>query len=208
MANENEKKSNALDKLIGWAIEAGQQDIDQYVEKLRSQNPGISREALAKKIVRRKSVKSGLVGAGTGLGGILSLPVAIPFDLAASWKIQICMALAVARVYGHNTKTVDVKTDIYLILAGDAVKEVFKKIGVEAAKDVTKKAVEKYITKDVMKKIWKVVSRKIITKAGEKSTTSFTKMVPLVGAPVGYAFDWFATKAVGKTAIHYYSGEG
>ena len=57
-----------------------------------------------------------------------------------------------------------------------------------------------------MVKIWKVVGQKIITKAGEKSMTSFMKMVPLVGAPVGFAFDWTATQAVGKLAIKYYRG--
>ena len=68
------------------------------------------------------------------------------------------------------------------------------------------KAVNKYITRDVMVKIWKVVGRKIITKAGQKSMTSFVKMVPLVSAPVGFAFDWSATQAVGYMAINFYRG--
>ena len=208
MANELEKKRNALEKLIDWMIEIGQQDIEEYVNKLRSQNPGISSDDLAKKIVRRKSIKNGLVGAVTGLGGIITLPVGVPADLIASWKIQIFIALTVAHVYGHNAKTADIKTDIYLILAGDSAKEALKRVGIEVSKGVTKKAVSKYITREVMKKIWKVVPQKIITKAGEKSLTSFMKMVPLVGAPVGFAFDWVAAKTVGKTAIKYYSGGG
>ena len=59
-----------------------------------------------------------------------------------------------------------------------------------------------------MKKIWKVIPQKIITKAGQKSLTSFTKMIPLVGAPVGFAFDWAAARTVGRYAIKYYSGRG
>jgi len=208
MTDEVEKKRNALEKLIDWMIETGQQDIDEYVEKLKSQNPGITSDNLAKKIVRRKSMKNGLLGGVTGLGGLITLPVTVPTDLAVSWKIQVVMALAVAHVYGHNVKTADVKTDIYLILAGDSAKEALKRVGVEVSKGVTKKAVSKYITKEVMKKIWKVIPQKIITKAGEKSLTSFIKIVPLVGAPVGYTFDWVAAKAVGKTAIKYYSGGG
>jgi len=208
MANEIEKKRNALEKIIDWMIETGQQDIDEYVNKLRSQNPGISADDLAKKIVRRKSIKNGLVGAVTGLGGIITLPVAVPADVVASWKIQIFIALTVAHVYGHDAKTADIKTDIYLILAGDSAKEALKRVGIEVSKGVTKKAISKYVTREVMKKIWKVVPQKIITKAGEKSLTSFMKMVPLVGAPVGFAFDWVAAKVVGKTAIKYYSGGG
>lgn len=59
-----------------------------------------------------------------------------------------------------------------------------------------------------MKKIWALIGQKIITIAGEKSLTSLVKMVPLVGAPVGFAFDWAATRTVGGTAIKYYSGKG
>lgn len=208
MADDFEKKRNALEKVVDWVIEVGQQDVTEYVKKLRSQNPGISNDALAKKIVRRKSIKNGLVGGATGIGGLITLPVTVPVDLIASWKIQISMALAIARAYDHNTKTIDIKTDIYLILAGDSAKEALKRFGIETSKEVTKKTVNKYVTREVMKKIWKVVPQKIITKGGEKSLTSFFKMVPLVGAPVGYSFDWLAAQAVGKTAIKYYSGGG
>lgn len=84
MSNDIVEKSGALAKLIDWMIESGQQGVNEYVEKLRSQNPGISDEALAQKIVSRKSAKNGLVGAATGLGGLITLPVAVPVDLSAS----------------------------------------------------------------------------------------------------------------------------
>lgn len=201
-----EDKQTTLDKIIDLAIFSNPATIQEYVDKLRSQNKVISNDQLAKKIVSRKSLKNGLVGAVTGLGGIMVLPVTVPADLVASWKIQAAMAFSVAYAYGHNTNTTDLKTDIYLIMAGDSAKEALKRIGIETAKSVTKKAVEKYITREVMKKIWKVVGRQIITKAGQKSLSSFTRMVPVVGAPVGFVFDYAAARTVGKFAIKYYSG--
>lgn len=208
MSNEIVEKSNALVQLVDWMVEKGQLGVSEYVDKLRSQNPGISNDDLAKKIVNRKSTKNGLVGAATGLGGLITLPITVPVDLAASWKIQISMAISIAHVYGHDVKTIDIKTDIYLILAGDSAKEALKRLGIEVSKEFTKKAISKHITKEVMKKIWVIIPQKILTKAGEKSLTSFMKMVPLVGAPVGYLFDWTAAQAVGRTAIKYYSGGG
>lgn len=201
-----EDKQNALQKIIDWAVTANTTKVRSYVDKLRQQNPGISNDALAKKILNRKAFKSGLVGAATGVGGILTLPVSVPADLVASWRIQATMAVAIACVYGHDVNTTDFKTDVYLIMAGNTAKEALKRFGIEASKSVTKKAVQKYITREVMKKIWKVLGRKMITKAGQKSLTSFAKMVPLVGAPIGFFFDWISTKAVGKFAIKYYSG--
>lgn len=195
-----------LESVIDQVLIGDRIAIANYVAKLRSQHPNVSNDTLAKKIVSRKSVKNGLVGALTGVGGYATMPVAIPTDLACSWKIQIAMALSVACVYGHDNDTTDLKTDIYLILGGNAAKEALKKLGIETSKAITKKAVQKYITKDVMTKITSVIGRKIITKAGEKSMTSFMKMVPLVGAPVGFAFDWTSTQLVGKVAIQYYRG--
>lgn len=208
MENEVIEKTGTLVKLVDWMVKNGQQGVGEYVEKLKTLNPGISNDDLAKKIVSRKSVKNGLVGAATGVGGLITLPVSVPVDLAVSWKIQIFMAISIAHVYGHNSKSADIKTDVFLILAGDSAKEGLKRFGIEVSKGITKKAIDKYITKEVMVQIWKVIPKKIITKAGEKSVTSFMKMVPIVGAPIGYAFDWFAAQAVGKTAIKYYSGRG
>lgn len=204
----DEEKVNALARFMDWVVNTEPDKVKAYVDKLRSQNPGISDGDLAKKIVRRKTLKSGMVGASTGLPGIIALPVTVPADLVASWRIQAFMAMCVAYVYGHTAQTTDLKTDLYIILAGDKAKETLKRIGIEVTKTVTKKGIEKYVTREVMKKIWSVVGRKIITKAGEKSLTSFMRMVPLVGGVVGFAFDWTYTRAVGQFAIRYYSGKG
>lgn len=204
----SEDKRNALQKIIDWAVTTNPDNIKNYVEKLRQQNPGISKDNLAKKIMSRKAFKSGLVGAVTGVGGLITLPVSVPADLVASWKIQATMAVAIACAYGHDVNTTDIKTDVYLIMAGNSAKEALKRFGIEVTKTVTKKAIQKHITREVMKKIWKVIGQKIITKAGQKSLTSFIKMVPLVGAPVGFSFDWISAKIVGKFAIKYYSGRG
>ncbi len=60
-----------------------------------------------------------------------------------------------------------------MILAGSSAQEALKKVGVETIKGITKKAVEKHITREVMKKIWKIIPQKIITKAGGKIFDKF-----------------------------------
>ena len=57
-----------------------------------------------------------------------------------------------------------------------------------------------------MKKINRTISRKIITKAGEKSFTSFTKLIPFVAAPIGGSINLIGTNTIGNTAILFYSG--
>lgn len=203
-----EELQTALVDLVEWYADSNIQDIEEYVVKLRAQNPGIGPDDLARKIVRRKAVKCGLVGAATGVPGALALPATIPADLIATWRIQIVMVVAVARVYGHTATSTDLKTDILLVMAGDAATKALKRVGIEVGKSVTKEVIDRVVTREVMKKIWAVVSRKIITKAGEKSLVSFTKMVPLVGAPIGFLFNWPTARVVGRQAVKYYAGGG
>ena len=206
VAPSSEELVDQLEMLIERVINGDQRAVQAYVDKLRLQYPGISNAELARKIVHRKSLKCGLIGAVTSSGGLITLPFAIPVDIAGTWRFQINMVVCIAYIFGHTTQTTDLKTDMFLIMAGDSAKEALKQFGVAVSKDVTRRLVDKYVTREVMVQINKVVGRKIITKAGEKSLTSFTKMVPLVGMPVGFAFDWSATKAVGHTAIRCYSG--
>jgi EcsC protein family len=208
MSSKKAEENNWLTRIVDWMIDNSIGDVTIYVRKLRDQNRGISNDDLAWKILHRKTLKNGLIGAATSTGGFITLPVAIPVDLIASWKIQVFMAMSIANVYGLEPDNSDLRTDVYLILAGDSAKEILKQMGIEISKSVTKKAIQKYVTREIMKKIWKVVPQKIITKAGQKSMTSLVRMVPLVGMPVGFAFDYFAARTVGTTAIHYYSGRG
>ena len=83
-----EDMQKGLDVVMEYVISTDYVVIESYVDKLREQNKRISSDELAKKILHRKSVKNGLIGAVTGLGGLITLPVSIPADLALSWRIQ------------------------------------------------------------------------------------------------------------------------
>ena len=203
-----EKKVGALQKIFDRVIDIDASTIQQYVETLRAQNPGLSADELAEKIVSRKAMKNGLVGAVTGVPGFLLLPLTVPADVAWSWRIQASMVFAVAHVYGYTEKTMDLRTDLYILLAGNSGKEALKRLGIEVGKAMTRRAIQRVVTRELMKRVWQVVGRQIVTKAGTKSLTSVMKWVPLVGAPIGFAFDWVTSRAVGKYAIKYYSGRG
>jgi EcsC protein family len=199
-----EKIQQSLVEFIQYVVKQDPAPIKIYVDSLRARDTSLTAHELAKRIVSRKSWKNGAIGALTGIGGFITLPVTVPTDLIASWRIQATMTMAVAYCFDELNDSEEMVTDILLVMSGDAAKEALKRMGIETAKAISKKMVQKYISREVMKKIWKVIPQKIITKAGEKSLTSFMKMVPLVGAPVGFGFDFLATRAIGKTAIRYY----
>jgi hypothetical protein len=179
--------------------------VDEYVAQVRRLNPDKTPLELAKRIMWRRSLKAGGLGGVCGVGGFITLPVTMPTNLYYTFRIQARLTLATAHIYGWNITEDDAITDMLLVMGGSTSIEAAKSVGVSLGTEFAKKAVQKYVTRDVMKKINSVISRKIITKAGEKSLLSFVELVPLVGAPIGAGFDFFGTLAVGHAAIKFYS---
>ncbi len=180
--------------------------VEEYVEYLKSLNPNIDKLKLAKKIIARRSLKAGGLGTIMNIGGVLTLPITLPTDLYLTFRIQTRMVLSIAYIYGWNIKEKEISTDVLLVMGGSGAIDAVRSAGIKIGKEYAKKAVNKFINREIMKKINKVISRKIITKAGEKSLTSFTKLIPVVAAPIGGGFNYFGTKTIGKTALMFYSG--
>lgn len=214
--NYNIIKSLSNDQIHKWSTEliailkdSMKKDADsvkEYVNQLRVLNPGIDKERLVKKIISRRSLKAGGIGAVCGIGGFIAMPISMPTDLYYTFKIQSLMAMAIAYIYGWNIHDEDSITDILLVMGGSSGINALKSSGIKIGQEFAKKGVDKYITREVMKKINKVLSRKIITKAGGNSFTSLTKMIPLIGAPIGAAINYFGTLGIGKTAKAFYQG--
>ena len=192
---------SVIDSIIG--NDFNQIELQKYIDNLSLENPQITQEQICHKIIDQKSLQSGLFGAVTGIGGMALLPVAIPANLYTSWKIQAATIRAIAYVYGYEPS----KTDTSLVLFGavDSQMQAFKTIGIKAAQVATKKAVDLYMTREILKSVFKLSIREAATKMAQKALV--TKMIPLIGAPMGFGFDWFTTQAVGKVAIKYYGGK-
>ncbi len=75
-------------QLVENAVKPNLPKLERRVARLREKHSGLSEKALARKIIHRQANRSGLVGFVTGLGGLPTLPIAIPIDLAATIKLQ------------------------------------------------------------------------------------------------------------------------
>jgi len=201
-----EKWSEELQFVIRNSLMNEADGVQDYVDQLRKLNPGISNEEMVKKIINRRALKCGGIGAITGMGGILTMPITMPVDMYHTFKIQAVLVMAIAYIYGWNIRSEDMITDILLVMGGSSGLNALKNGGIKIGEEFGKKFIDKFITREVMKKVNKIISRKIITKAGEKSLTSFTKLVPLAGAPIGGGINYFGTMAIGKAAWVFYKG--
>ena len=150
-------------------------------------------------LVRWQKTKCATSGFITGLGGIITLPAAVPANIASVLYVQIRMLAAIAIMGGFDVKDDRVKTLVYVCLCGNAAKEILSKAGVEVGKKMAVSALKK-LPGTVVVKINQKVGFRLLTKFGEKGVVNLGKMIPLLGGLIGATFDTVSTSAIAKIA--------
>jgi hypothetical protein len=135
----------------------------------------------------------------TSLGGFITMPITVPTGIGGYYLVGARLAAAVAHLRGHDVRSEDVRTAILVVMLGSAGTELLKDVGVEIGTKGLAAALKK-VPGTIFIEINKKVGFRLITKAGTKGVINLSKLVPFVGAPVGFAIDSTAMRAVGRYA--------
>ena len=158
-----------------------------------------SLEACARRLVLWQVTKAGTSGFLSGLGGVLTLPVTIPANLASVLYVQIRMIAAIAHLGGHDLRSDQVRTLCYACMCGSATTGVLKDVGIKFGAKLTEEAIKR-ISGRTLTHINQKVGFRLVTKFGEKGLINLGKVIPLAGGIVGGAFDAASTSGIGKIA--------
>ncbi|WP_278549390.1 EcsC family protein [Paraclostridium bifermentans] len=194
-----EKMVEVLDSVYTQVLTGlpGQKSIydlaDDYKYRYESTEQAIS------KLIRSQVAKATVTGAVTGLGGLISLPIALPADLVGSLGIQLRMIGAIAVLRGYDPSDDQVKTLAYACLVGSGATDLLKGAGLKIGVKMTEKLVQK-IPGKVLIKINQKVGFRLVTKGGSKGIINLGKMVPFIGAPIGGGFNFVETSGIAEAA--------
>ena len=157
-------------------------------------------QSAAKALINYQIAKCGTSGFISGLGGIVTMPVAIPANVGSVLYVQIRMIAAIAQMGGFNIKSDQVQTFVYACLTGTAVSDIMKQTGMKIGQKITESAI-----KGIPEKILAAVNRKVgfcmISKFGTSGTVNLVKLVPVAGGVVAGAIDVASTKVIAENAI-------
>src|SRR5258708_5553569 len=147
-------------------------DMKRRYDRLRADNARLSDEALIRKIIHQQALKCGLVGAITGLGGFITLPIALPIDILLSMRIQAAMVQFIELIYSHQTApdSSEHKLQTYLVMSGS----------VEISETTTN-----------------VIMKFILRLLGE----SLSIFIPAIGALVGFRVNYAISRGTALVAI-------
>ena len=147
------------------------------LNELRRSNPDASNDVLVRKVISQQALKCGIVGALSGLGGFVTLPVALPVDIVVSMRLQATMVQFIALLYGQGQPdSTELKLQTYMVMTG----------GVK-------------VTETTFEVIMKFALRIL----GD----SLAKLIPVVGFVVGFAVNYFIAQATGNLAAQWYAAK-
>lgn len=128
-------ESNLIGRALDWAYDralAGLPGLDAAVPMAeaalaRHHNDA---EAAISSLIRRQTGRAAATGFVTGIGGLMTLPVAIPANLAGVLVVQLRLVAAIARLRGYDPRDPRIKTLALACLGGGAAVDLAKSAGV------------------------------------------------------------------------------
>ena len=155
----------------------------------------------ARELIKQQLLKCSASGFITGFGGLLTLPVTVPANVASVLYVQMRMIAALAAIGGYDVHSDEVQTLVYLCLAGSSLTDVVKSTGIKIANKVTTNMLKK-LPGAVLTKINQKVGFRLLTKFGTKGAVNLVKVVPVAGALVGAGIDYGSTKLIADKAYN------
>lgn len=208
--NFNNMTQEKIAELLEWAYIStirglpGQTDIYLLVDDYLSR---YDKETAINKLISAQKTKATTSGIIAGFGGIITMPVTVPANVASVLLVQMRMIAAIALIRGYNLNSDQVKTFIYATLAGTSVADITKKTGIIISNKMMTGVIKK-IPGKTLARINNAVGFKLFTKFGTKGAINLGKAVPVAGAVVGGGIDLFTTTGIAKLAKRTFTDDG
>lgn len=158
-----------------------------------------STELAAQHLIKNQITKCTTSGFITNIGGIITIPVALPANIVSVLYMQMRMIATLAVMGGYNVTDDEVQTLVYVCLVDTSVVDLCKKAGVNIAVKATKSLIGK-IPGAFLSKLNQLIGFRLITKFGTKGAINLGQMAPIVGGFVGGGLDFVTTKRIARRA--------
>lgn len=170
---------------------------DEYLKKYKDS------KIASQKLINNQILKCTTSGFLTGLGGAITLPIALPANLTSVLYVQMRMIAAVAYLNGYDLKSDEIQTFVYACLMGVSLNQVVKQAAVDFGVKFCNTLVKKLPAK-VLTKINQKIGFRFVTKFGSKGLVNLGKLFPVVGGVIGGTLDFAETKVIANRAIKWF----
>lgn len=158
-----------------------------------------SDEAAVNAIVRRHVATGVAGGFVTGLGGLVTMAVAVPANVIEFYLTATRMVAAIAVVRGYNLSQAQIRTAVLLTLVGAEADDVLHKAGLGAGGRITDLATRR-LPDSALMIVNKAVGFRLVSQLGRGVLSRFGRAVPVIGGAVGAGLDGYLMTRIAEHA--------
>lgn len=144
---------------------------------------------------------AGVQGFVTNVGGVVTMPVTIPANIAGIAVLHLRMAATIAHLRGYDISDPRVRTAALMTLLGkDGVEEALRGRDLPSRPLDVATAIAEPDPAVVERAIAAVTSQLVARIGGKHATLAIVRRVPVLGGAVSAGIDAFSTYAIGRFA--------
>jgi hypothetical protein len=171
----------------------------RVAEDARRATPNV--EAAVARVARVHVAKGGVGGFVTGIGGFVTMPVALPANVAEFYIMATRMVGAIATLRGYDVDRPQVRTAVLLTLVGSHADEVLAKAGMSTGGGRLASFATRRLPPAALLVVNKAIGFRLLRGVGEKAFARLGRGVPFVGGVVGGGIDVWMMKKIGDHAM-------
>jgi len=150
-------------------------------------------------LVRGHAKLAAAGGFVTGLGGIVTLPLALPANIAGFYGIATRMVAGIAHLRGYDLSRPEVRAAVLLTLVGADSKNVLQSSGFSPTGRIQDLALGRLPGPAVMV-LNKGIGFRLMSQAGTKGLSKLGRAVPVAGGAISAGADWWMLRKIADSA--------
>lgn len=197
--------NSAIDKVVDMLFDLGLdgrgplRSAAQVAEKALLDRGSV--EVAVRVIARQTTMRGAIGGFVTGVGGFVTMPIALPANVLEFYVQATRMVGAIATLRGHDIDDERIRTAVLLTLVGAKSDEVLKKAGMATGGGrVTLLALRKLPPAALMI-VNKAVGFNLMRGVGTKVLSRLGRAVPVAGGIVAAGIDAYMMKKIADHAM-------
>lgn len=169
----------------------------QVADSARSDHAGTTQAIDA--VVRQHTRLVAAGGFVTGIGGFVTLPVALPANVVGFYALATRMTASVASLRGYELHLPGVRAAVMLTLVGADADDLLKKAGVVSTGRLANLAAQR-LPGPALMVLNKGIGFRLVSTVGRSALTRFGKGVPVVGGVLGAGVDVYLLRRIADQA--------
>jgi len=193
--------AGSIPSWVSPLLDAARIRARRRADEVRAGHPDETPRALGERLVRSQANRAGLAGGATGTLALVALPLGLPAGVAVSLFFEAELLLALLALYDLETGGDRGTLRLYALWAGAGFADAAKAAGLRAGARAVGRAIAGSLPARIIARLNPVLLRAILKRLGLGWLPRALKMWPVIGAPIGFAMDRAALRALGFAAL-------